>query len=538
MNMKMIAAACVAFCSAGAFAAATPSCGKALPGFEGANYTHEQDGLVLLKSCSPEITFYSAGASAVSNAVTATVIADGKIFNKSKPFVTINLSGNSNAKAWYGFGATGTAWADKRVAVIYNSTNGSTAGVIQLLSGLKTGSVEGGVDQKEYITIQLHTAAAQKAGTAMPDADVTVTTPSKLAPVVTLATTRVADFKTAWGVDKQKVAHMAFSDVRPSEATPGQVAKWTPSAFPETVITMQGFGVAVNNNMYKALMARDVRQGRLPASCDSTVAANLVLASCQPGVSTADMTSLITGKAISAAAFLGDAAETRQLVLNRRPASSGTQAATQIRFGGQANFIGKAPLNGMKTADAIAAFDMAGAETSTNTAGVITATEVAINPNFKVFTNSGTGDLIKKIGGDTDNLSIGVASLDNKASSKFSATGGAATPEAQAVRWVKVDGRSPNFKGDGTVDGDQRAGLQDGYDFAFEFVTLKNAKSTGVYLGIYDAIVAGLKDPAANLTGMAYLNSTNVARNTAWTRNLNNYFPLNKNITTAAPVTP
>ena len=121
--MKMIAAACVAFCSAGAFAAATPSCGKALPGFEGANYTDQQDGLVLLKSCSPEITFYSAGASAVSNAVTATVIADGKIFNKSKPFVTINLEGNSNAKAWYGFGATGTAWADKRVAVIYNSTN-------------------------------------------------------------------------------------------------------------------------------------------------------------------------------------------------------------------------------------------------------------------------------------------------------------------------------------------------------------------------------------------------------------------------------
>ena len=291
MNMKMIAAACVAFCSASAFAAVTPSCNTTAAA---------ADGVTLLKTCSPEITFYGAGASAMTGGIKATLTTDTVVFDKTKPFVTINLSGNSNAYAYYGYGAAGKSWAGKRVAVIINSTNGSMAGVNQLLTGLKSGSVEGGIDQQEYKTIQLHTAAAQKAGTAMPDADVTVTTASALAPVVTLAATRIADMKTAWGVDKQKVAHMAFSDVRPSEATPGQIAKWDPKSFPSETIAMQGFGVLVNTNMYKALQARDIAAGRMAAACQDDVST----VACQPNIFTADYTALMTGK-VAAAADLG-----------------------------------------------------------------------------------------------------------------------------------------------------------------------------------------------------------------------------------------
>jgi len=253
------------------------------------------------------------------------------------------------------------------------------------LTGLKTGSLEGGVDQQEYKTIQLHTAAAQKAGTAMPEADVTtLTNTAGMKWTAVLANARVADFKTAWGVDKQKVAHMAFSDVRPSEATPGQIAKWDPKAFPSETIAMQGFGVVVNNNMYKALMARDVAAGRISdAACDSSDA-SILLAKCQPTVFTSDMTALITGKTTSAAAFLGDTNETRVLNLSRRPNSSGTQAATQIRFAGQANYIGKTPL--------ATGFDMVGADGATFTNGVASTTTDAVNAGFNVFTNSGTGD--------------------------------------------------------------------------------------------------------------------------------------------------
>lgn len=499
MNMKMIAAACVALCSASAFAAVTPSCNVAAAA---------ADGVTLLKTCSPEITFYSAGASAVKGAVTLTMTTDGLIFDKSKPFVTVNLSGNPNAVAYYGYGAAGKSWAGKRVAVIYNSTNGSHAGVNQLLTGLKTGSVEGGVDQQEYKTIMLHTAALQKAGDSMPDADVTVTTASALAPVVTLAATRVEDFKKAWGVDKQKVAHMAFSDVRPSEATPGQVAKWDPKSFPSETIAMQGFGVLVNTNMYKALQARDIAAGRMAADCQN----DILKAACQPNISTSDYTALMTGKVTSAA----DLGLTGTLTLHRRPASSGTQASTQIRFGGQAAYVGKSPLNGLTSPLSIAAFNMAGSEI-TNTAGV--------TEGILVKTHSGTGDLITAIRGDTaaGALSIGVASLDN-GPTKFGAS-----RAVQTAFFVKVDGISPDFTGDGdALDSKYRTALKNGYSFAMEFQAIKSSKLSGDYSGIYTAIVNGLKNPAADLSGMAYIGSTDATKNTAWTRGGNNYFPLNR----------
>ena len=497
MNMKMIAAACVAFCGVSAFAAVTPSCNAAAAA---------ADGVTLLKSCSPEITFYGAGASAMSGGIKATLATDTVVFDKSKPFVTINLSGNSNAYAYYGYGATGKSWAGKRVAVIINSTNGSMAGVNQLLTGLKTGSVEAGVDQQEYKTIMLHTAAAQKAGTSMPDADVTVNTASALAPVVTLASTRVEDFKKAWGVDKQKVAHMAFSDVRPSEATPGQIAKWDPKSFPSETIAMQGFGVLVNTNMYKALQARDIAAKRMASACQDDVAT----ASCQPNIFTADYTALMTGK-VTAAADLG---LTGTLTLHRRPASSGTQAATQIRFAGQTNYVGKAPVNGLTPALSIAAFNMAGSEV-TNTAGVAVG-------DVTVKTHSGTGDLITAVRGDTTGLSIGVVSLDN-AASKFGAS-----RAAQTAFFVKLDGVSPDFTGasDTALDSKYRTALQNGYNFAYEFQTLKSAKLAGDYSGIYSAIVGGLKDPAANLTGIAYIGGA--TNSTTWTRGGNNNFPINK----------
>jgi opacity protein-like surface antigen len=497
MNMKMIAAACVAFCGVSAFAAVTPTCNATAAA---------ADGVTLLKTCAPDITFYGAGATAMKGGIQAVLTTDGNVFDKTKPFVTVNLAGNSNAYAYYGFGAAGKSWAGKKVAVIINGTNGSMAGVNQLLTGLKSGSKEAGIDQQEYNTIQLHTAAAQKAGTAMPDADVTVNTVSALAPVVTLASTRVADFKTAWGTDKQKVSHMAFSDVRPSEATPGQIDKWDSKAFPAETIAMQGFGVLVNTNLYKALQARDIAAKRMAAACQD----DLLTAACQPNVSTSDYTALMTGKVVSAADFLGDASEARTLTLNRRPASSGTQAATQIRFAGEANYFGKTPL--------ATGFDMAGSETAV----AVTGTTVAVN-SMNVKTNVGTGDLIASIKGDAG-LAIGVASLDN-AASKFGAS-----RSAQTAFFVKLDGVSPDFTGasDTALDGKYRTALQNGYSFAMEFQTLKSAKLAGDYSGIYAAIVDGLKNPAINLTGIGYIASTDASKNTAWTRGGNNLFPLNK----------
>lgn len=496
MKLNKIAFAAMALASSGAFAAAAPSCNAAAAA---------ADGVVLLKTCAPQVTFYAAGATAMKNAIQKVLTTDGKVFNKGMPFVTVNLSGNTNVYAYYGFGAAGKSYAGKRVAVIVNGTNGSMAGVNQLLTGLKSGSSENGVNQEEFKTMQLHTAAAQKAGTAMPDAHVSVTTVSALAPVVTLTTDRVADFKTAWGEDKQKVAHMAFSDVRPSEATPGQVAKWDSKAFPAETIAMQGFGVLVNTAMYKALQARDIAAKRMDVACQD----DLTTAPCQPNIFTPDYTALMTGK-VSSAADLG---LTGALTLNRRPASSGTQAATQIRFAGEVNYTGKVPL--------ATGFDMAGSEI-TNITGVAVG-EVTVK------TWSGTGDLITGIRTGSG-LQIGVASLDNSAASKLGASSSVTRANQQAF-WVKLDGQSPDFTGANAtaLDSKYRTALMNGYSFAMEFQTLKSAKlGEGVYSAIYSDIVSGLKDPAYDLTGIAYIGSTDAAKNTSWTRGGNNFFPLNK----------
>jgi hypothetical protein len=169
---------------------------------------------------------------------------------------------------------------------------------------------------------------------------------------------------------------------------------------------------------------------------------------------------------------------------------------------------------------------------STTQDGITTYSENSdqlVNAVFKVITNIGTGDLIKKVQGDTTGLSIGVASLDNKAASKFGPGNSTATsPALETARWVKVDGISPNFKGDGTVDDNQREGLKMGYPLAFEFQTIKSSKLAGDYSAIYTDIVAGLKDPVKDLTGIAYIGSTDPDKNATWIRGGNNFFPLNK----------
>lgn len=520
MKMKMIAAAAAALTGTGAFAACTA--------------TEMADAVKLLANCAPETTFYGAGATAMKGAIQTVLTTDGVVFDKSKPFVTITTAASSDMYAYYGFSkATG-----KRLAVIINGKNGSMAGVNQLLSKLKYGSIENNADQQEYKTIKLLTAVQQKAnGSMVLDTDYTTSgTPTALAATVALKNipARLDDFKGAWGIDKQKVAHMAFSDVRPNEASPGQVAKWAPASFPSTTIAMQGFGVLVNNDLYTALIKREVREGRLtaaacPTSTADEIAATILLAACQPSVSRADMTALLTGKATSADSFLRTTGETKILKLNRRPATSGTQAATQIQFAGQYNYVGKAPIAGVASFADL----MAGSET--------TAAAANINADAKmtVQTHSGTSALIAAVTDDATGYSIGVASLENAAASKLGAGGlAAATPADQKARWVKVDNISPNFKADGSVDTKQRVGLQNGYSFAFEFQTIKSAALAGDYLAIYDKIVAGLKAPAANLTGIGYIKGADfpafadtdqeASHKTTFVRNGNNYFPLSK----------
>ena len=557
MKMKMIAAAAVALTGNAAFAAACDAAAAT-------------EGNKLFLNCSPELTFYAPGATAMKGAIqnVLTSTAADSIFDSSKSFVTISADGNADLYAYYGFHrATG-----KRLLVIVNGKNGSMAGVNQLLTKLKQGSMEGTVNKEEYKIIKLVTASMAKASASLPLENYTSLTqtsaePSKLKWTVKMIGTEgtSVDFKTGWALDKQKVAHMAFSDVRPSEATPGQIAKWANASFPSETIAMQGFGITVNNNLYKELVKRDVREGRITdprciaAQTNATPAitvgagydeaTHVTLGACQPNLSRADITALITGKTLSASALLRvpaadvTATDAKVLYVNRRPASSGTQAAVQIQFAGQNNYVGKAPVAGVATP-----FNTTMAGSPYVTDGSVGAPHTSINSGKVVVkTHSGTGALLASVGMDTTDFSFGVASLDNASASKFGTPGlvdgsttayegkSAATPAAQVQRWVKIDGISPDFKNDGTVDAKQRVGLQNGYSFAFEFQTLKSTALSGDYLAIYNAIVAGLKATSGNLTGIGYLAGIStftpaeeLSHKSTFTRNGNNYFPLSK----------
>lgn len=508
MNIKMIAAACVAVCSTGAFAAAPKPVSCTLTGGEGVSAATAQ---TLVTTCSPEITFYSAGATAPKNAIQTVLATDGKVFDLSKPHAVLAVAGDSNQYGLYGYGAAGTTSAGKRVAVIVNGTNGSMAGVNQLLTGLKAGSKVVGVDQVEFTKVmKLHTAADQKANVVMPASDVVSATEAtgttfSTRTKVTLAATRIADFKTAWGVDKQKVAHMAFSDVRPSDAVPGQVGKWAPASFPAETIAMQGFGVVVNTPLYKALQARDIAAGRLASACQDDASA-----ACQPTIFSADYRGLITGKITSAAQLgLADA----PITVNRRPDASGTQAASTLYFANLGARVAKTPLVDGSIDELVI-----GGDKNNN--------DATINGTVSVTPRSGTGDVASAISAETSNYALGVVSLDGGLRSAGKPLD---TASANNIRFVKLDGYSPDANSAGTgFDSKLRTSLQAGYPMSYEFVTLKSAKLAGNYLEIANLISGGLKDPAANLTGMAYIGSTDLTKNTAWTRGGNNAQPINK----------
>jgi hypothetical protein len=472
------------------------------------------DGVTLHRTCSPEITFYVVATEDFDANVTNSWLTPNmvKVFDVSKPIVTVNLAGNTTANAFYGYGIAGSSFAGRRVAVIINGTNGYISGLRQLLTGLKSGTSLNGVDGQEYKTIQLHTAAEQRAGRSMPATDVTVTTASALRPLVTLSASRIADFKTGWGMDRQKVVHMAMSEFRPSEAPRGLLPTWNSILFPSETFAMRGYGVIVNTNMYKALMARDVREGRIrDGSCNSSNA-SVLLAKCQPTVFTHDYKSLMTAKATSAAVFLNNTQVTGVLNLNRLPITSGAQTAAQISFADQANYLGKTPL--------AVGLDAAGAESATLINGVWTATEEVYNPGFKVYTNHTGLDLLKRVNDDQQNLSIGLLGLRPLNTN---------WPNAL---WVKVDGQSPNYYQGDAEDLSLRVGLQTGYPLAYEFQFLKSAKLAGTYLDIYNLIVAGFKDVAnSSAPGVAYINSADATKNTPWTRDGNNLFGLNRTAT-------
>ena len=488
LNKTRIVVACAAaFAAQGAFAAACTAYNSASPE-------------AFVNDCAPEAKLAIAGASSVSAAVTTVVTTD--LFDTtSMPVITVKdtsttyANNAANTTGWYGMSkASLTGGTSKRLFVVYNSNNGSAAGVSALLANtldkklataITTGGVVGSLEGKETTTLTVGTAAAACAA---------ATTSTTVAPVVNCTSTAVTP------------PDVAFSDVHPTELYKlySSVAKAKLTSLTSTAAFMQGFGVVVNGPLYNALQTKNVAEGLLPSSCT----AGDTTAACQPSIRRAEYSSIVTkaGGITSAAKLLGTST-TEVLTVARRDDLSGTQAVSNIFFANNACGSNK-DAKGKVVAGQLAGLqEIRGAADST--ASLVIVENVA---------SSGVASL------PTTGYALGVLSLNSSATSP--------------TRFVKLDGVSPNYTAAGVSDSTRRARLINGdYQFQMAFYAVRptvamdntiNGKAATklnmAYPAVVPALLAGMADSSQHsLTGIGYLdtNGTDAAKVSKVSRPLN-----------------
>lgn len=314
MKLKVIAAACLAMCASSAFAAtaaqiAAAAAAAAVPATMCAAALPAQAD-VIVNNCAPQVKMFIGGSSALGGALSAVVTAD--LFDTTtQPIITVKDTSASaqasSTSAWFGKSKTAlTGGVSKWLYVVYNKNNGSAAGVSLLLS--KVGTVPEG-------TVVSVGPLNAKTGGSNTCALLTGSTT-----VVNCSTTDVAT-----------AADLAISDVHPAELYKlYSTATAKLSTLKTDPLAMQGMGLGVSFDLYKALQVRNKAEGLI----DSTCVAGDLTAKCQPTVRSADYTSLVTkqGSIKTAAAFLGDTTDLTPLTLARRDDLSGTQASSNMFF--------------------------------------------------------------------------------------------------------------------------------------------------------------------------------------------------------------
>jgi len=479
------------------------------------------------------------------------------------------LSGIKNTVIYMGYGkatnpdGTDAAYKDKLVAVVLNTANGSFAGVKQMTKGLPT-SVPSDTAQFNETTSFITRVSNQDTASQLTCVSVTadvdpqagsstitkfkpatgpsgavVTTAAVIANVTTLVCnvpsdnyfnyTATTKAQTTANAGLTKGVQLALADVNPVHASPDvAVAVGAPldvKKFEIVPTAVQGFGVIVNTKALSALAVAQQAAGQLPG-CSSDDAAALttskVTGACQPNVSRALMTAIVNGTAIGSMVS-GIVGDTAKINLQRRTNWSGTQASSNLMFGGYGATEGRTAkdLAGTKfkwvglaaNTPNNASQDIAGA---TNTWALpgdmdLLGNFTKVSGQTTSVYNVASSDVITNVADNTADYAFGVVSLEKVWSATTSSSGlKGATGNAS---WVKIDGVSPNFVGaDQTIDSKQRKGMLVGYPFQMEMVAIKNTLAlTGTSAvvkaqkGLVDNIVTGIKDSTYNLAGLAYL---------------------------------
>ena len=515
----LIAGACLAACSSGAFAAAavcpstisTPADGAAAE--------------VIVNNCKPFATLFIGGASTMSSNTLA--IANSQIFDTAA-FTPIEIRpgaavtavvpslNTSTFRAYLGVAKAGLGNnSGKLVYVVYNFNNGSAGGVSQLLG--KTPKLADQADAAKKIPEATVTFIGPAKDANTPDTKTANTfcgtTPSGLTSTTSLVgcnsyTTMTAD--------------LALSDVRAQElyAVYAAAAKGKPSTLTQVPLSFQSFGVAVSPLLYSALQTA---QGL----GSTTTAAD------QPSITRASYASLVSkGGAINSVESFLNANKTvagytpptgQVLTLARRDDLSGTQAVSNMFFvNGQCGGNDKALVP--------KSVDMAVAKAGGLLGGLAIRQDVTgstsddISGQLDVQNNSTTNDVRSALNA-AGAYAIGVVGTSS---------GGA---QGAAGHFVKIDGISPNANGTNFRNATAtRAQIATGaYPFAYTLYgmyvtkTINDAKNADKKL-LVTAMLNGFKDSnLTDLSGMAYLDGAVAGKQSAYNRaNSNNCSPIVK----------
>lgn len=512
----LIAGACLAACSSGAFAQTCPTT-ISTPATAAAAET-------IVKNCKPAATLFIGGASTMSsNMVT---VANAQIFDTAaftpieiRPGAAVTTAvpslNASNFRAYLGVAKAGLGGnSGKLVYVVYNFNNGSSGGVSQLL-GKTPKLADQAVDAKK-----------------IPEATVTFIGPAKDQFTPDTKTANAFCGTTASGLTSTTslvgcnsyttmTADLALSDVRAQElyAVYAAAAKGKPSTLTQVPLAFQSFGVAVSPLLYSALQTA---QG---LTNDAT-AAN------QPSITRASYASLVSkgGKIDSLASFLnanatvaGYTPPTGVLTLARRDDLSGTQAVSNM-------FFVNGQCGGNDKALVAKSVDQAVAKAGGLLGGLAIRQDVTgsasddIAGQLDVQNNSTTGDVRNALN-VAGAYAIGVVGTSS---------GGA---QGSAGHFVKIDGISPNANGTNFRNATAtRAQIATGaYPFAYTLYgmyvtkTINDAKNADKKL-LVTAMLNGFKDSnLTDLSGMAYLDGAVAGKQSAYNRaNSNNCSPIVK----------
>ena len=437
MKMKFIAAAVAALSSAAAFAAP----------LNPQTVTVAADHIV-----------YVGGASAQKNALDNILRNTTDVF--SSPADVVKITGPNGS-----LGYLGTA-GGQPMLVIYNSTNGSAAGLNELLSS--------GTGEAEANVLALSGANNSCTAAAGSASNWTATCTGAAAHEIDMALSDV--YATEFGSSGSLCTAV-------SATCPG------PAYLPLTGIKnaasanstgLEGFGVIVNATLYNDLLAQNISEGVLPGSCSSAVAPGSVSATCQPSVRSRDYAGLVTaGAGWDSSVLTGVPSLT--VNVHRRDQFSGTQAASNIFF--LDNVCGSKGYFGALTP----------ARATDSYAGVT------------YYEETSTGAVETGVAGTTaGQYGIGVVST----AEKDNTNGGG------AYWFVKIDGVSPTVF-NGAYDSTHKATLLNGsYTFATEmgaYIRSVNTGSAVAYATVQtlaNSIANNAKAPVGGLNGIGYLDNS------------------------------